>query len=274
MTSPPPKNLATIVAAIQMCSSHLIEQNLENARKWLDEAALHGAKLVVLPENFALMGLSPQDKLLHQEKFGQGKIQTFLSEAAKANKIWIVGGTIPIAGLDKNKVRAACLLYDETGNLVTRYDKIHLFDALISPQEIHQESLIIEGGDKVVAVDTPVGKVGFAICFDVRFPSLFTALMKCGIDIIVLPSAFTFKTGEAHWEILTRARAIDTFSYLIAAAQAGTHTNGRTTYGHSLIVNPWGEVLAKKEEMAEGVIYANIDLNFLKSIRQTIPLAY
>lgn len=264
------------VAAVQMCSSDNVDENLRAADAFIKEAAAAQAGLVVLPENFALMSLTPADKLKHKETFGQGKIQNFLSNAAKENNVWIVGGTIPIASEDnENKVRAACLMYDNQGYLAARYDKIHLFDAIISETERHKESDVVEPGpeNNVVVVDTPVGKVGIAICFDVRFADHFRALFNRGAEIIVLPSAFTVKTGKAHWKLLTRCRAIDTFSYFIGAGQGGTHTSGRKTYGHSVIVDPWGEVVAELGDSGTGVIYSDIDLAHLYQIRDSIPLA-
>lgn len=265
------KNLPK-VAAIQMCSTHNIDENLETARKLIDEAAANEASLIVLPENFALMGLDESDRLKHKEAFGLGKIQSFLATVSKENNIWLVGGTIPIAGDNNHKVRAACLVYNPTGNLAARYDKIHLFDVTLSETEIHHESNVIEPGSHIVVVDTPIGKVGLAICFDVRFTEHFRSLSKLGAEIIVLPSAFTVKTGEAHWEILNRCRAIDTFSYFIGAGQGGTHTNGRKTYGHSLIIDPWGNVLARKDDPNPGIIYSEINLDHLYKVRKSIPL--
>lgn len=260
------------VAAIQMCSTHLIDENLAHADIFIKQASDKGAKLAVLPENFALMGLHEQDKVKQKEQFKIGKIQTFLAEAARKNKIWLVGGTIPVATENEHKVRSAALLYDDRGELVARYDKIHLFDAHLSETEIHKESQYLEAGKEIIVVSTPFGKLGLAICFDVRFPDLFLSLYQLGVEIIALPSAFTYKTGDAHWELLTRARAVDTFSYVIGAGQGGTHTNGRQTYGHSLIVGPWGNVLAKKDDTKPGVIFADVDLDGLHKIRASIPI--
>lgn len=260
------------VAAIQMCSSHSLQENLAAAKNLIKEAQQNQAKLIVLPENFAMMARDAGDRLKVKESLGTGEIQDFLSSMALENKVWLVGGTISLATEDPNKVWASCLFYNDQGKQIARYDKIHLFDAMVSETEIHQESRFVEAGKQALVVDTPFGKVGLAVCFDVRFPHLFNSLAAKGAEIIVLPSAFTYKTGNAHWEILTRCRAIDTFSYLIGAAQGGTHTNGRKTYGHSLIVGPWGEVLAEKEDLAPGVIYAEVDLEYLQHIRKAIPL--
>src|SRR5579862_4696011 len=245
------------IAAVQMCSSHLLDENLASAAHSISEARKNAACLVVLPENFALMGLKDTDKLGIKETFGHGKIQSFLSEQAKKNQLWIVGGTIPIQCQDENKVRASSLVFNDQGDLVARYDKIHLFDVSLSDKESYQESAAIEAGDQLVVVDTPFGKLGLAVCYDVRFPELFRNLFNRGAEIFILPSAFTVPTGEAHWEVLTRSRAIENFCYLIGACQGGTHSSGRKTYGHSIIVEPWGQVIAKREE-GSGVIYADI----------------
>lgn len=266
------KNKLSKIAAIQMCSSHHIDENLENAGKFIREAASQDAQLVVLPENFAFMGLNNADRFVHKEEMGHGKIQTFLSNQANANHLWIVGGTIPIACDHPQKVRAACLVYDEKGSMVARYDKIHLFDAIVSNKEEHKESSVVEPGNQIIVIDTPVGKLGLAVCFDVRFPSLFTKLVELGVEIIALPSAFTVPTGEAHWQTLTRCRAIDTFSYLIAPGQGGLHTNGRETFGHSVVIDPWGIILAEKADSTPGIIYAEIDLNRVYQCRKSIPL--
>ncbi len=262
----------TKVAAIQMCSSHLIDENLKSAAKWINEAANNNAKLVVLPEMFAIMGQKPIDKVAVKEKMGQGVIQDFLAEQAKKNDVWIVGGTIPVACENENKVRAASLVFDNNGKCVARYDKIHLFDVVLSEKEIYKESDTTEPGNELVVVDTPFGKLGLAVCYDVRFPELFRCLFNKGAEIIALPSAFTVPTGEAHWELLARSRAVDNFSYVIGACQGGTHSSGRKTFGNSIIVEPWGTVAAKKEGVSPGIIYTNIDLQKIYDARNSIPI--
>lgn len=259
----------TIIAAVQMNSSGNIQDNLKSADKLILQAAASGANLVVLPEMFATF--FEQQKTLCKEKYGSGVIQDFLADQSAKHGIWIVGGTIPIAMENSEKVRAACLLFNAQGQCVARYDKIHLFDVqVINTQEVYQESKFIDYGDQVTVVDTPFGKLGLAVCYDIRFPELFRAMLAKQVEIIVLPSAFTVKTGEAHWEILVRAQAIINSSYLIAAAQVGTHLNGRQTYGHSMIVEPWGHVVAElKTEV--GIITSSIDLNYLHQIRQEFP---
>ena len=264
----------TKIAAIQMCSSHVVDENLSIANQFIEEAAKNGSKLVVLPEMFAVMGLTLTDKIAERENFGNGKIQSFLSNQAKHNNVWIIGGTIPIECDNKQKIRAASLVFDNTGNLVSRYDKIHLFDVTLSENESYKESDTTEPGDKLVVANTPFGKLGLAVCYDVRFPELFRCLFNQGMEIIVLPSAFTIPTGEAHWELLARSRAVENFCYLIGACQGGTHSNGRKTYGNSIIVDPWGNVLAKMEGTEPGIIYADINLSQVYKNRKSIPIEH
>lgn len=261
------------IAAIQMCSSHLVDENLTTAANLISEAAKNQAKLIVLPEMFAIMGQGAEDKVTVKETFGYGKIQSFLSEQAKKHSVWIVGGTIPIACKDETKVRAACLVFNNTGDCLARYDKIHLFDVALSNQEVYKESDTTEAGDELVVIDTPFGKLGLAVCYDVRFPELFRSLFNRGAEIIALPSAFTVKTGEAHWELLARSRAVENFCYLIGACQGGSHSNGRKTYGNSMIVEPWGNIIAKNEGIDTGIIYATIDLAKVHEARRSIPIA-
>ncbi len=264
-------NKYAIIAAIQMCSTGNVSENLAMAAKFIKEAAEHKANMAVLPEMFAIMGASPHDKVLEKETFGHGKIQNFLSEQAKLNKIWIVGGTIPIQCNDQNKVRAAALVFNDQGHCVARYDKIHLFDVTLSENETYKESDTTEAGDDIIVVDTPFGKLGLAVCYDIRFPELFRCLLNKGAEIIALSSAFTVTTGKAHWEILTRSRAIENFCYIIGACQGGTHANGTNTYGHSIIIEPWGSVAAKYEGIESGVIYSTLDLDKIYSARKSIP---
>lgn len=260
------------IAAIQMSSSQYIPENLQTAATLVQEAANKGCDLCVLPEMFATLGLPEDQKESAKEKLGNGPIQDFLAELARKNKIWIVGGTIPLAIENSRKVYAGCLVYNEQGKRVGHYNKIHLFDAHVQRgSEIYQESKSTAPGDKIVVVDTPFGKLGIVVCYDIRFPELFYAMHLKKVELIAVPCAFTVKTGEAHWEILMRSQAIQNFSYIIAAAQWGTHPNGRLTYGHSMIVEPWGHVIA---ELADGVgvITADIDLNYLHQIREDFPV--
>ncbi len=260
------------VAAIQLTSTGHVNENLATAEPLIAEAAANGAQLIVLPEMFAIMGEKAADKVAIAEKYGDGKIQSFLSRCAKQYNAWIVSGTIPIICDNKNKIRAACIVYNNNGDAIARYDKIHLFDVTVSETESYRESDTTEPGDSIVVIDTPVGKLGLAVCYDVRFPALFTELMNRGAEIIALPSAFTVKTGQAHWHLLTRTRAVDTFCYVIGSAQVGMHANGRQTYGHTLVVEPWGTIVSEMVEPNPGVVYAEIDLNKLHLIRKSIPV--
>lgn len=262
----------TKVAAIQMASGPNVHANQLEAARLIQQAAEAGAKLVVLPENFAIMGMSEQDKLKLRETEGHGPLQDFLAEQAKKHHVWIVGGTLPLAGHSGNHVRAACLLFNDQGEQVARYDKIHLFDVRIAENDEHyNESATIEAGEQIVVVDTPFGRMGIAICYDLRFPGLFRQMSEMGAEIFVLPSAFTAITGKAHWETLVRARAIENLSYVIASAQGGYHANGRETFGHSMIVDPWGIVLDKLPR-GSGVVLADIDHDHLAELRRSFPV--
>jgi len=255
------------VAAIQMASGPNVEGNLSEARRLIANAAEQGARLVVLPEFFAIIGMNEQDKFKVSEPAGSGPIQTFLSDIARKYKIWLVGGSIPLAGTAPNKVRNSCLVFDEHGEQVARYDKIHLFSLSLG-NESYDEAASIEAGNQVVVVDSPFGRIGLAICYDLRFPELFRAMKD--VDIIVLPSAFTETTGKMHWEVLVRARAIENLSYVIASAQGGYHVNGRETHGNSMIVDPWGRVLDTLTR-GSGVVVATINPSHQASLRNSLP---
>ncbi len=230
------------VAAIQMASGTNVNANLLTTEKLLEAAARQGAQLAVLPENFAYLGANCADTLQLRESDGNGPLQDFLSRIASRLGIWIVGGTIPLEGNDASKWRASSLLFDSAGKKVARYDKQHLFDVkLVESNEQYNESNSIEPGNETIVIDTPFGKLGMAVCYDLRFPELFRTLMKKEVEIISLPAAFTAVTGRAHWDILVRSRAIENLSYIIASAQGGFHVQGRETYGHSMIVDPWGK---------------------------------
>jgi len=260
------------VAAIQMASGPNVNANLIEAARLITMAADAGAELVVLPENFAIMGLSEFDKIKIRETDGQGSIQDFLSEQAAKHGVWLVGGTVPLAAHDPDKVRSASLLIDDQGKRVARYDKIHLFDVELPDNgERYVESETIEEGDQVVVVDTPFGRLGLAICYDLRFPELFRQMADQGVDIIAIPSAFTAITGKAHWETLVRARAIENLSYVIAAAQGGYHVNGRETHGDSMIVDPWGRMLDRLPS-GSGFVLAELDMGNLESTRRNFPV--
>lgn len=255
------------VAAIQMASGPNVAANLSEAERLIGMAAAQGAKLVVLPEYFAIMGSKESDKVAVREAEGKGPIQKFLARMAKQHKIWLVGGSVPLEASDPNKVRNACLVYDDKGKLAARYDKIHLF-GLDLGNERYREEETIEPGDKVVVVETPFGRLGLSICYDLRFPELYRAMGN--VDLIVLPSAFTETTGKAHWEILVRARAIENLAYVIAPAQGGYHLNGRETHGNSMIVDPWGVVLDRLPR-GSGVVFANINPAYQASLRKSLP---
>ena len=265
----------TKVAAVQMVSGPDRDVNLLQAGQLIASAAEQGASLIVLPENFAHMGMAETDKLALAEQPRQGPIQAFLSEQAKRYGMWLVGGTIPMLGTTPNRVRAACLVYDDQGRQMARYDKIHLFDvSLTDTNESYRESDTIEPGNQPVVIDTPLGRMGIAVCYDLRFPEMFRAMAGTGLDLIVLPSAFTATTGQAHWEILLRARAIENLCYVVASAQGGRHANGRETFGDSMIVDPWGKVLdrlAPDQHQGNGVVTASIDHTLLQGLRRNFP---
>lgn len=259
------------VAAIQMTSTSCAEENLNKAKNLLAEAAEKGATLAVLPEMFVLQSPEATDKIHLAESLGQGLIQSFLSEQAKKHHLWIVGGTIPIQSLDPLKPYATSLVFNEQGEQLAHYHKMHLFDVTVSAKEQYHESTTTKPGHELCLIDTPIGKMGLSVCYDVRFPEMFRCLFNQGAELFAIPCAFSPTTGKAHFEILMRARAIENFSYVIAACQTGTHDNGRSTYGHSMIVSPWGEVLACLPH-DEGVIVADIDLSLLNQIRTNMPI--
>ena len=241
--------------------------NLTVADELISEAAARGARMVALPEYFALMSSDETARVRACEREGHGPVQDFLSEAAMRYRVWIVGGTLPLAADAPNKVRNATLVFDDRGNRVARYDKIHLFGFRHS-EEYYDEAADIEPGARVVCFDSPAGRVGLAVCYDLRFPELFRAMGE--VDLIILPAAFTYTTGQAHWETLLRARAIENQCYLAAAAQGGLHPHGRRTWGHSMIIDPWGDILACRPEGA-GVVVAELDPARLAVVRRCLP---
>jgi nitrilase len=260
------------VAAVQMASGPNVAANLGEAERLIAQAVDGGARLVVLPENFAHMPASDSDRLAAREPDGAGPIQDFLANQAHRHRIWVVGGTVPIACQVPSKVRAACLLFNASGERVARYDKVHLFDVTVraSQEERYAESTTIDPGDGAVVADTPFGKLGLAVCYDLRFPELFRCMLARGMELVAVPSAFTAVTGRAHWEILVRARAVENLCYVVAADQGGYHVGGRETFGNSMIVDPWGSVLAQLPR-GPGVINADIDLERVSSIRRRFP---
>ena len=255
------------IAAVQMISGPDAGPNLATAGRLIAEAAAAGAQLVALPEYFPLIGASDADRLAARETDGSGPIQEFLAAAARKHRLWLVGGSIPLRADDPAKLRNSCLAYDPEGRRVARYDKIHLF-GFRKGAEAYDEAATIERGDQVVAFDCPLGRVGLAICYDLRFPELFRAIGE--LDLLVLPAAFTETTGRAHWEMLLRARAVENQCYVLAAAQGGRHPNGRMTHGNSMVIDPWGEVLARMDK-GEGVVMAELNRQRLVDIRASLP---
>ena len=267
MTEQEPKSGTTRIAGVQMFSGPDVEGNLTEAARLIEIAVEQGARLVALPEYFAIMGMRDTDKVAVREKEGGGPIQDFLSATAKKHGIWLVGGSVPLECEPAAKVRNSCLVYDDKGMLAARYDKIHLFGFQMG-QESYAEERTIEPGRAVVTVDTPFARLGASICYDLRFPELYRSMKE--VDIILVPSAFTETTGKAHWETLLRARAIENLAYVLAPAQGGYHLNGRETHGDSMIVDPWGVVLDRLPRGA-GVVVAGVDLLHLRSLRQSLP---
>ncbi len=260
------------VAAVQMTTGLDLNTNLRDAERLVAEAASQGAGLVVLPENFAFMGKKESDLHGLRESDGDGPLQSFLSRLAQQYSVWLVGGSIPMEAIDNSKVRAVCMVYNDQGEPVARYDKIHLFDVqIVETDERYMESASIEPGSDVVVVDSPLGKLGIAVCYDLRFPELFRQLIDRGAEVICLPAAFTHVTGKVHWKALLRARAIENLSYLIASAQSGLHQNGRQTYGHSMILDPWGRILERIED-GIGVISYDLDPEYQTTTRRNFPV--
>ena len=257
-------------ALIQMNSSSRVEENLQLAETLLTQAAQQGADLAVLPENFSQMPLSEKQRLQAAENAGSGPIQEFLSKISSKLGIWLVGGTISINSNTENKVYSSCLVYDNLGECRVRYDKQHLFDVDLANGESYRESSFIENGDELKFADTPIGRIGLSVCYDLRFPEYYRLLSARNVQILSIPSAFTYTTGLAHWETLLRARAIENQCYVIAPAQTGQHDNGRTTYGHSAAFDPWGKRIAMIEQ-GNGHVLAPIDLNYLNDVRSQIP---
>jgi deaminated glutathione amidase len=260
------------VAAIQMTSGPDVPANLEQARALLEEAAAAGARLAVLPENFSFMGLKDADKRAVAEADGRGPAQEFLASSARRLRLWIVGGTVPLrAPNGDGRVAAASLVYDSDGGRVARYDKIHLFDVDIPGRtESYRESRHVAAGASATVIDTPVGRLGLSVCYDVRFPELYRHLSGAGAQILAVPSAFTSPTGRAHWETLLRARAIENLCYVVAPAQSGFHPSGRETYGDSMIVDYWGRIL-KRLPRGRGCAVAEVDLARQAGVRESFP---
>ena len=260
-------NAPARIAAVQMASGPNVAANLNEAQRLIAMAAERGAKLVALPEYFAIMGMKDTDKVAAREEPEHGPIQQFMADTARQFGVWLAGGGVPLAASDAGKVRNSCLVYDDAGKLAARYDKIHLFRFEMG-SESYSEQRTIEPGNDVKTVDTPFGRLGLSICYDLRFPELYRAMRD--VDIIVVPSAFTETTGKAHWETLIRARAIENLAYVLAPAQGGYHVNGRETHGDTMIVDPWGVVLDRLPR-GSGVAVANVNPEYIQRLRKSLP---
>ena len=266
--SEPESQAATArIAGVQMASGPNVAANLNEAGRLIGMAVARGAGLVALPEYFAIMGMQDQDKVKVREADGHGPIQEFLARTARAHGIWLVGGSVPLASANPDKVRNSCLVYDDQGKRVARYDKIHLFGFEMG-KERYSEERTIEPGCEVKVIDSPFGRIGLSICYDLRFPELYRAMQD--VDLILIPSAFTETTGKAHWEALIRARAIENLAYVLAPAQGGYHVNGRETHGDSMIVDPWGVVLDRLPR-GSGIVVAGINPEYMKRLRLSLP---
>lgn len=262
----------SLVAAIQMNSSAVIGHNLIAASTLIKRAVAEGAQLIVLPEAFSHIGSEASEAVGIAEDFGHGRVQDWVAKQADENKVWIVAGTIPLQEMGQSKLRAACIVYDDDGQERARYDKIHLFDHHFSDSLIsYHESAHYSPGKDLVVVDTPVGKLGLTVCYDLRFPELYRALREQGAEIFIAPSAFLQSTGRYHWDALIKARAIENQCFVVAANQCGQHEGGRQTYGHSMIVGPWGLVLDSVGIQA-GYAIADIDLVRLQILREEFPV--
>jgi nitrilase len=256
------------VAALQTVSKTNVKDNLEQAAYLICDAASKGARLLVLPEYFCLMGQHDHDKVDIGEQPGNGPIQRFLADQAKQNRVWIVGGTVPLVTAETSRIYNTTLVFNPDGQRVARYDKIHLF-GFRKGNEVYDESVSIRPGENSPqSFDAPCGKVGLSICYDLRFPELYRALGN--VNLIVVPAAFTYTTGSAHWEMLLRARAVENQCYVLGAAQGGKHENGRRTWGHSMLVDPWGEVLSCLPE-GPGVVAGDISQTRLSEVRTALP---
>ncbi|MES2104835.1 MAG: carbon-nitrogen hydrolase family protein [Pseudomonadota bacterium] len=255
------------VAAIQMVSTPVLEQNLATARRLMQQAADDGAGLLLLPEYWPIMGMQETDKIALAETPGNGVIQDFMADAARSLGVWLIGGTLPMASGDPARVLNTTLVYDPQGGQAARYDKIHLF-GFTKGDESYQESRTITPGEEVVTFDAGFGNIGLSVCYDLRFPELYRAMGAC--SLIVVPAAFTYTTGQAHWELLLRARAVENQCYVLASAQGGKHLNGRRTWGHSMLIDPWGEIVSVLAE-GEGVVAGELKLDYMDKVRENLP---
>jgi nitrilase len=255
------------IAAVQMISGADVQANLCEAERLIGEAAGQGAQCVALPEYFCLMSPDETAKVRLREADGDGPLQDFLRDAARRHKVWLVGGTIPLVADDDAHVRNTTLVFDDQGKRVARYDKLHLF-GFTRGQESYNESRTIESGHEVVSFDAPWGRTGLVICYDLRFPELFRALGE--VNLVIMPAAFTETTGRAHWEVLLRARAIENQCYVLASAQGGEHPHGRRTFGHSMLIDPWGEIVACHQS-GPGIAIGTLDVKRIHDIRESLP---
>jgi nitrilase len=257
------------IAALQMVSTPDVVRNVEAASRLIAEAAAQGARLLALPEYFCLIGHKDRDKLDIAEAPGDGPLQRFLSDQAKQHGVWLIGGTVPLRCSEPDRVRNSCLTYAPDGSLAARYDKLHLF-AFDNGGERYDEGRVLQAGDEPVAARLGDWRVGMSVCYDLRFPELYRSMMTPPCDLLSVPAAFTYTTGRDHWDLLLRARAVENQCYVIAAAQGGTHENGRRTWGHSQVIGPWGEVLALHEE-GEGIALAEMDVARIAQVRAQLP---
>ncbi len=268
------------IGLVQMVSGVDVEANLQRAEVLLRDAAEQGAKVLFLPENFAALASPDVHQIAAGEANASGPIRQFLTDQAKSLRCWIVGGTLPTTSrldgsqVPGNRVRAACLVLDDHGQEVSRYDKIHMFDVDVADnQRRYRESDTFEPGEDLALADTPAGRLGLTVCYDIRFPSVYQRLMTAGAEVLSIPSAFTRPTGEAHFEVLMRARAIETLSYAVAACQGGDHDSGRQTWGHSMVVGPWGDILGQLES-GEGTLVVELDLEAVRARRTELPVLH
>ncbi len=255
------------VAAVQTVAGGDVAANLAQAEPLIGQAVAEGARLVVLPEYFGIFGARATDKLAVRETEGSGVQQAFLARLARVHGIWLVGGTVPLASADPARVRSACLMYGPDGQRIARYDKIHLF-AFTRGEERYDEGMTIAPGTEVVTVDLPCGRVGLSVCYDLRFPELYRGMGT--LALILVPSAFTATTGAAHWHLLLRARAVENQCYVLAAAQGGLHPGGRRTYGHSMLIDPWGVIVAERDD-GPGIVVGDVDPARIKAVRAELP---
>ncbi len=255
------------VAAVQMVSTPTISENMVTAARLIAEAADKGAELVLLPEYWPAIGRKDIEKLNDAEPYGNGPVQDFMAKTAQKHHIWLIGGTLSLVSPEPNKVLNTTLVYRPDGANIARYDKIHLF-GFATEREAYDESKVISRGDSITAFDAPFGRVGLSVCYDLRFPELYRALGDC--SLMVVPAAFTYTTGQVHWEILLRARAIENQTYILAAAQGGRHPTGRRTWGHSMLIDPWGQIRSVCVE-GEGLAIGEIDIELLSAIREKLP---